>query len=312
MDCLKSGFLIIDKPEGLTSHDVVVHVRRLVEIRRVGHMGTLDPMATGVLPIAFGKATRLIRFLNEGMKVYQGTVQLGFSTDTFDREGEPTSIPIEPCFNAAQLEEISQGMLGEHWQVPPPFSAKKIQGVRAYRLARQGKAPVLEAQKVSITRLAIEVLSANQINLEIQCSAGTYVRSVAHEIGSRLGCGAHLASLRRVASGEFSIEQAVRLESLQSGGLEALKKWVIPMGEVLKGLPELQLGSEATEAFVHGRDFVAERSLLRNLEKPLVRVLSESRELLGLAELKPGQSVDETKREKELYLQPKVVLVDRL
>src|SRR3974377_840925 len=216
MNSPESGFLVIDKPEGVTSHDVVIFVRRLVKLRRVGHLGTLDPMATGVLPLALGKATRLIQFLIEGTKIYHGTIRLGHSTSTYDREGRPTSNFTIPCFSSATLEKISEELLGEHWQVPPPFSAKKIRGIRAYQLARQGKSPELEAQKVQIRKLVLQKLSAEVIHLEIHCSAGTYVRSIAHEVGKRLGCGAHLASLRRLASGEFGLERAVEMERLTS------------------------------------------------------------------------------------------------
>ena len=306
-----SGFLVVDKPEGLTSHDVVVRVRQLMKLRRVGHMGTLDPMATGVLPIAFGKATRLIQFLSEGMKIYHGTIQLGFSTSTFDREGEPTSIPVTPCFDPPQLDAISRGMLGEYWQVPPPFSAKKIQGVRAYRLARQGKAPELEARKVWIYRLVIEKLSADQISLEIHCTTGTYVRSVAHEIGSKLGCGTHLASLRRLASGEFSLERSIDLDSMQSLGRDKLGEWVISMNEVLKDLPELLVGAKTMRAFFHGCDFMSESCLPSSPARPLVRILSENRELLGLAAIKPDQACIGFKGGEGLRLQPKVVLIER-
>ena len=149
------GFLVIDKPEGMTSHDVVQVVRRRLGLRKVGHLGTLDPMATGVLPLALGKATRLVEFLKGGRKVYEGTIRLGFSTNTYDREGEPASDVIEPRVTQEQLSQQAAGMLGEQLQMPPPFSAKKLQGVPAYRLARQGKPVPLTACPVHIDALEL-------------------------------------------------------------------------------------------------------------------------------------------------------------
>jgi tRNA pseudouridine55 synthase len=311
MNTLESGFLVIDKPEGPTSHDVVDQVRRLLQIRRVGHLGTLDPMATGVLPVAFGKATRLIQFLSNGMKVYQGTIQLGFSTSTFDRVGQPTSSPVKPAFTVQQLEEVSGELSGEQWQVPPPFSAKKIQGVRAYRLARQGKLPDLKPRHVVISRLALERLSATQIGLQIYCSAGTYVRSVAHEIGSKLGCGAHLVSLRRLASGEFRIERAVSLDTLCSSGRDTLRDWVVPMSEALKDVHGIVVGAETAKVFIHGGSFAVDASLLGELGESPLRVLSNRGVLLGLAEMLPETSGDPLKHLKRPRLRPKVVLVDQ-
>jgi tRNA pseudouridine55 synthase len=308
MNSPECGFLVIDKPEGLTSHDVVVCVRRLAKLRRVGHLGTLDPMATGVLPLALGKATRLIQFLKEGTKVYLGTIQLGHSTSTFDREGEPTSIWVTPCLSQPQLEKISVEMLGEHWQVPPPFSAKKIRGVRAYQLARQGKTPELEAQKVCIRKLLLQKLSAELIHLEIHCSAGTYVRSVAHDIGKRLECGAYLASLRRLASGEFALDRAVGLETLQSQGQDVLTERMIPISQVLTELPELTVGADTARAFAHGRDLVVESIVLGGEKGDLVRIFSEGRDLLGLAEVQTEISSIPPQRAMELRLHPRVVL----
>ncbi|HVN77535.1 MAG TPA: tRNA pseudouridine(55) synthase TruB [Terriglobia bacterium] len=308
MNSPEYGFLVIDKPEGLTSHDVVVCVRRLMKLRRVGHLGTLDPLATGVLPLAFGRATRLIQFLKEGAKVYLGTIQLGHSTSTYDREGEPTSIGTTPCFSQTQLDEICSEMLGEHWQAPPPFSAKKVRGVRAYQLARQGKTPELDAQKVWIRKLQLQKLSPELIHLEIHCSAGTYVRSVAHDIGKRLGCGAYLASLRRLVSGEFGLERAVSLETLRSQGVTVIMDRMIPISQVLNELPELTVGNETARAFAHGRDLVIESSDLGGERGSLVRIFSERRDLLGLAEVQALISNIPHERVMELHLHPRVVL----
>jgi len=308
MNNSEPGFLVIDKPEGLTSHDVVVCVRQLMKFRRVGHLGTLDPMATGVLPLAFGRATRLIQFFKEGAKVYLGTVQLGHSTSTYDREGEPTSIWTTPSFSQPQLDEISSEMLGEHWQVPPPYSAKKVRGIRAYQLAREGNPPELEAQKVWIRKLQLQKISPELIHLEMHCSAGTYVRSVAHDIGKRLGCGAYLASLRRLVSGPFGLERAVGLATLRSEGVAAITDRMIPMSQVLNELPELTVGTDKARAFAHGRDLVIESSDLEGEKGGLVRVFSEGRDLLGLAEVQAPISDIPSKRVTGLHLHPRVVL----
>ncbi len=309
MHKLDSGFLVIDKIEGLTSHDVVEEVRRLLRQRRVGHLGTLDPLATGVLPVAFGKATRLIQFLSGGHKVYQGTFHLGFSTDTYDREGQPISSPVEPAFSPETLDQVARDMVGEQWQLPPSYSAKKVGGVRAYQLARSGKAPELTRHRVWIHVLRLERLSSLQLGFEIHCSSGTYVRSVAHEIGLRLGCGAHVASLRRLASGEFSLEQAVDLATLRSGGLASLQYYAIPLGRVLRELPQLVIDPGVQSSLVHGREFPA-RLHLALPPRSLVRVFAEDGQLLGLAEVVEAPSTTNAGDPGIQHLHPRVVLIE--
>src|SRR5262245_18432425 len=181
------GFLIIDKPQGMTSHDVVQAVRKHLSLRRVGHMGTLDPMATGVLPLALGKATRLVDFLKGGRKVYEGTIRLGFSTTTYDGEGEPSSEVVVPQISQEQLSQQAARMRGEQLQTPPISSVKRIGGVRAYRLARLGEPVRLPACRVSINALSFTLSAADEVEFTICCSAGTYVRSVAHDLGCNLG-----------------------------------------------------------------------------------------------------------------------------
>ncbi|MDE2667058.1 MAG: tRNA pseudouridine(55) synthase TruB, partial [Acidobacteriota bacterium] len=191
-----TGFLVIDKAEGMTSHAVVQLIRRQIQIRKIGHLGTLDPMATGVLPLAVGRATRLARFLMGGRKVYEGTIQLGLTTDTYDRLGQPTSEFRQPRIAPDHLRTVVESMVGEQMQSPPPYSAKKIGGRRAYRLARQGLQVEIPPQRVRVHQFRFRQGSADTVDFEIHCSPGTYVRALAHELGQKLECGAHLSRLR--------------------------------------------------------------------------------------------------------------------
>ncbi len=211
-----NGILILDKPAGLTSHDVVNRVRRILQQRDVGHLGTLDPMATGVLPLVTGNLTRLAQFYTHSEKCYEGTVRFGFSTDTYDAEGEPTSAPQSVALNAAQVEDLAARFRGVIEQTPPPFSAKKIHGVPAYKLARKQKEVVLKPVQVEIKEFVILSVDADRAHFRARVASGTYMRSVAHEMGQILNCGAHLESLRRTAVAEFTLEDAHTLEELAS------------------------------------------------------------------------------------------------
>lgn len=217
-----NGVLIIDKPSGLTSHDVVNRVRRILGQRSVGHLGTLDPMATGVLPLVLGSFTRLAQFYTESEKTYEGVIRFGFSTDTYDAEGEPTSNPQPVNLTLDKLQNLAAEFQGHIEQVPPPFSAKKIHGVPAYKLARKHHAVDLKPVPIEIKEFAISTLEGDCANFRARVASGTYMRSVAHDIGQRLGCGAHLAILRRTAVAEFDITQAHTLEELESCANRAL------------------------------------------------------------------------------------------
>ena len=209
-----NGVLIIDKPAGLSSHDVVNRVRRILGQRSVGHLGTLDPMATGVLPLVTGSFTRLAQFYVSSEKTYEGVIRFGFSTDTYDAEGEPTSEPKSVDLSREVLEAQATRFRGVIEQMPPPFSAKKIHGVPAYKLARRHKEVVLEPVQVEIKEFQILSIQADRVSFHAHVASGTYMRSVAHDLGQLLGCGAHLESLRRTTVAEFTLADAHALDEL--------------------------------------------------------------------------------------------------
>jgi tRNA pseudouridine55 synthase len=224
-----NGLLVLDKPAGITSHDVVDVVRRATGERSVGHLGTLDPMATGVLPLLLGKYTRLAQFFGQSNKSYEGTIRFGFATDTFDAEGMAVgeARPLEKTL--AELQGLAARFHGEMEQVPPVFSAKKIGGVPAHKLARAGKPVEVKAARIVIHRFELLSLDGDLARFEMEVSAGGYVRSVAQELGADAGCGAHLATLRRTQAGAFTLTQAI--------GLDELKALVGEPGEIERRLP---------------------------------------------------------------------------
>ncbi|HLX73223.1 MAG TPA: tRNA pseudouridine(55) synthase TruB [Terriglobales bacterium] len=210
------GVLVIDKPAGLTSHDVVNRVRRILQERAVGHLGTLDPLATGVLPLVAGRMTRLAQFYTASEKYYEGAIRFGFATDTYDAEGEPVAAPQEVKATLEQLQVLCTQFRGRIRQMPPPFSAKKIHGVPAYKLARKHREVELQPVEVEIKEFELLDWDGEQARFRARVASGTYMRSVAHEMGQILGCGAHLAALRRTALGEFAMADAHTLEDLEA------------------------------------------------------------------------------------------------
>ena len=226
------GLLVVNKPEGITSHDVVQHVRRWAGQRRVGHLGTLDPLATGVLPVALGEATKLSKLLTHGDKSYRGRIRLGIETDTYDREGRVLLEQDGPWPDSQELEKALETFSGRTQQIPPAFSARKQDGAKAYELARRGEEVKLEPRTVTIKRLELQGYDPPFLSIEVDCSAGTYLRSLAHDLGRRLGTGAHLWELCRLRSGPFTMAQAVSLDDLESLGRER----VLSMAEAT-GLP---------------------------------------------------------------------------
>jgi tRNA pseudouridine55 synthase len=221
-----NGVIIVDKPAGWTSHDVVNRMRRILQQRSVGHLGTLDPLATGVLPLVTGSLTRLAQFYIASEKTYEGVIRFGFATNTYDADGEPleahggTAAPgcpsgQRPDLNLEHLQQLATGFLGLIEQTPPPFSAKKIHGVAAYKLARKQKEVILQPVQVEIKEFLITTFESDRAHFRARVSSGTYMRSIAHEIGLRLGCGAHLESLRRTSVAEFEISQARTVEEIE-------------------------------------------------------------------------------------------------
>jgi tRNA pseudouridine55 synthase len=233
------GFLIMDKPEGLTSLDVVREVKRRLGIRKAGHVGTLDPFATGVLPVALNEGTKLIPFLCEEPKRYEGTLRLGEETTTDDHTGEIVTRRSWEAVTHEALQHAFQYFLGKIQQVPPMFSAVKIEGKPLYRLARKGIEIERKEREIRIFQLQIEAIDLPQVRFRISCSRGTYVRVLAKDIGRKIGCGAHLIQLRRVQGGLFTIEQAMAWEKLKTSEPHDLRSWLIPLEEVLPDLPEV-------------------------------------------------------------------------
>jgi tRNA pseudouridine55 synthase len=211
-----NGVVIVDKPRGLTSHDVVNRVRRILGQRSVGHLGTLDPSATGVLPLVVGNFTRLAQFYTHSEKKYEGAIRFGFATSTYDADGEAAAPAQTVTLNADDVRALAAEFQGVLQQTPPPFSAKKIGGVPAYKLARKHQAVELKPVQVEVKELSILEVAGDRARFRAQVSSGTYVRSIAHEMGQKLGCGAHLAELRRTALAEFAMEDAHTLEELES------------------------------------------------------------------------------------------------
>jgi tRNA pseudouridine55 synthase len=209
-----NAVLIIDKPAGLTSHDVVNRARRILKERSIGHLGTLDPMATGVLPLVIGSLTRLAQFYTSSEKTYEGTIRFGFATDTYDADGAPTSPAKEVALSREEVEAAAARFRGVIVQIPPAFSAKKIAGVPAYKLARKQKEVILKPVQVEIKEFEILTVDANRATFRARVASGTYMRSVAHEMGQALTCGAHLESLRRTAVAEFTLEDAHTLDEV--------------------------------------------------------------------------------------------------
>jgi len=253
-----NGAIVVDKPEGWTSHDVVNKVRRIAKTKRIGHLGTLDPIATGVLPLVIEKATRLAQFYTRSDKIYEGTVRFGWSTTTYDRAGEATSAQTEVRIDAAELEPLLEGFRGEIRQMPPPVSAKKVEGKRAYELARQAEPVELEPVSVQIYELTLLAVKGADVRLRVHCSGGTYMRSIAHDLGQALGYGAHLHELRRLASGEFELDQARTIAQLQSLAVdERLVDAIVPASKMLPGFPLVYVDDLTVTQIRNGRNFAA-------------------------------------------------------
>ncbi len=238
-----NGVLVIDKPAGFTSHDVVARVRRLLAEPSVGHLGTLDPMATGVLPLVVGRLTRLAQFYTAAEKAYEGEIQLGFATDTYDAQGEPAGAPVAVNVTEEQVRTAAARYVGTIQQMPPPFSAKKIAGVPAYKLARKGREVELKPVQVEVKEFEILTVRGERIAFRARVSSGTYLRSIAHALGHDLGTGAHLASLRRTEVAEFGVADARTLEQLSAESASPAELFIHPR-RLLPALPSVTADDE--------------------------------------------------------------------
>ncbi len=275
------GVVVIDKPSGWTSHDVVAKIRNLTRIRKVGHAGTLDPFATGVLPLTLGRATRLTDYFLSSDKVYHGAMRLGFATTTYDLDGEPLGEDAKPRIELSRLHAIFERYNGTVHQTLPPYSAKKVRGKPMYSYARRGIDLGASTKEVTIKSLRLLSVDGCEVEFDLTCSAGTYARSLAHDIGRDYGCGAHLVRLRRTRSGEFPIEAAT---SLREGDAfypcEFFLNRVIPMRNLLHEIPAIIVSESDKKQLIHGIDL---NLLTADWEAPELRLIDESGELVALA-----------------------------
>ena len=306
-----SGVLVVDKPAGITSHDVVAVARRALGERSIGHTGTLDPMATGVLPLAIGKATRLVRFLSASDKDYDAVIRFGRITDTYDATGTTTAeSPMRPTRTAVEFGLLA--LSGSYEQMPPSYSAKKVDGRRAYAMARRDEPVELKAVPVTVSRAVLTAFDDDTAGVSLTCSAGFYVRSFAHELGRMLGCGGCLEALRRTRSGDFTLAGALPIESLAGGDSGTrpgrIAEAMVPPGALLQGLPSVCVTREGLDWVAHGRDLGPpqwrQTAIGRNIPWPdgpesWVRLLDEAGHLVALATRRPASPL----------LHPSVVLI---
>lgn len=297
------GILIIDKPAGITSHDVVSRVRRILKTKRVGHTGTLDPFATGVMVILVGQATRLAQFLDKGVKEYEATMKFGFETDTGDRTGERRDAETpgrSDTVSTQEVEDALAGFRGEIEQMPPMYSAKKIDGKKLYEHARKGE--TIERKPIKVSIHDLELLESpdpespsDTVRIRVACSAGTYIRTLAEDIGRKLGVGAHLTELRRTRAGKFAIGQSLTLEQLQAMSDPASA--MIPMAEAIEHLPQFTVAEDRVDKTRNGLSTRVFDTGFQNGE--MLRMLTESGELIAIGRFDADENV----------IQPKVVLV---
>lgn len=297
------GILLINKPSGLTSHDVVKNLRLVSGWKKIGHFGTLDPLATGLLLVGIGRATKLFPVLSRLPKVYRATVRLGWATDTYDAEGKPLSPPCSESPPREELLRLLQELKGEREQLPPPYSAKKYRGRSLYYLARRGQPVPLRPVKINIYELELLDYRPPDLFLEVRCSSGTYIRSLAHEIGQKAGCGAHLAQLTRLSIGPFELAKAFSLEEVARRIEENRPEMVLlPMERLLEETPKAVLKPGIEGVLTKGRPLPAgalhtiitseTAPSFPSLEK-LIRLFSQEGKFLGLARFgdKPGTIV---------------------
>ena len=275
-----SGVLVVDKPVGLTSHDVVQVIRKGTGIRRAGHTGTLDPRASGVLVILIGPAVRLSEYVSASDKRYQATVRLGSTTDTYDAEGRITSSSSVDQISEEQFNTVLQQFVGEMEQIPPPYSAVKVKGQRAYDMARRGEEVDLQPRLIKVYSLEVLEWDPPEAVIDVYCSSGTYVRSLANDLGKLLGVGAHLVGLRRTKSGRFTLRDAVQLRRLQEAfDAGDWYRYLIPAAEALSDWPMVELDADDVELIRHGHRVPAETGA-----KGWARGISQQGDLVALLE----------------------------
>ncbi len=285
-----NGLLVIDKPPGITSHDVVARLRRITSEKSIGHLGTLDPMATGVLPLLMGRFTRLAQFFSTAEKCYEGAIRFGFATDTYDAEGEAQgedrSQDAAAALTLERVREAAARFHGEIAQMPPAFSAKKIAGKPAYKLARKGEAPELKPVRINIASFEIVALEGAEATFTMKISAGGYVRSVAHELGRDLGFGAHLSRLRRTQAGPFTLAEAHRLEGLEplTGNPSALESLCVHPRALLPEMPAVSGDPVALGRLRNG----AQANLPEFTGAAMVKVFAGQRDLAAIAKRVAG------------------------
>jgi tRNA pseudouridine55 synthase len=281
-----SGVLVVDKPVGLTSHDVVQIIRKGTGIRRAGHTGTLDPRASGVLVVLIGPAVRLSEYVSASDKRYQATIRLGQSTSTYDTEGEVSGEPVDITkLTEEAFEELLQGFIGEIQQVPPAYSAIKIQGKKAYERARNGEEVEMEPRTINVYSLELLEWAPPETVIDVFCSSGTYVRSLANDLGENLGVGAHLVGLRRTKSGRFTLRDAVSLRRLRE--TFATGEWaqfLIPAAEALGDWPAVEMSDDEVEKVRHGHRIPASEG-----SKGWARAITEQGDLVALVEYMEGE-----------------------
>lgn len=281
-----NGIVLVDKHAGCTSHDIVNRWRRLANTKRVGHLGTLDPMATGLLALVTGTATRLAQFFEKEEKTYTAEIAFGLVSDTYDADGDVKETGTPPPEDASAITAAFESFQGRFWQTPPPVSAKKINGVPAYKLARRALPVELNPVQVEVKRLRIESVSRHKASILVTASSGTYIRSLAHDVGQRLGCGAILSQLRRIQIGGFTLAGAKTIPQLQHlASIGRLCEAVLPSAQLLPHFPSEYVDA-MTEAHIRqGRDFRTSPFVVRP-GAPFVKVLSQSGELIAIGELR--------------------------
>jgi tRNA pseudouridine55 synthase len=292
---LLNGILVIDKPQGLTSTETLEQVKKILKVKKAGHGGTLDPIATGVLPIFLNNATKLAEIFLEGDKIYEGEFQLGITTDTYDITGEILSKAEVPDISIEEIQEIANSFLGEIEQIPPPFSATKYKGKPLYKYARDGIFIPKKPKKIKISEFKILGKDNSKVRFYLHCSKGTYVRSLVHDLGKKLNCGAVLVNLRRLQKSVFTLDKAITLEKLKelcSQGLDKITPFIIPLESALEFLPKIIVSEDLSQRIKDGRQiytssflsFIKFQKLVISPTEKWIRIVTTRGKLVAIIE----------------------------